>query len=437
MTTAALAGYASSFYMETATRATMTTATGEDNAELLYTAVPPGTEGNSIEVIYADPGANSQELSISVSTARTITVNLATGAGGAITSTGQQIMDAINADTEASKWVTASLPATEDGTGIVTAMGSTSLADGSATTTVAFSDLSLVDLGDQIHWQAAAIADRYWVSGSQTVQKSKASVVETALVGDNNDLHFCAKTAGVAGDDITVTYTDPAGNDKTLAITVVGDDIDVSLATGPAGAITTIANEILAAINADEDAFALLKASLKTGSDGTGIVTALAETNLAGGTAYTTIDTGFTETSYLGLITFTVAIEEYDLMQISAGTKHIMEAVAHAYDFTVSPEVDLKEVTTFGSGGHKEFLPGLMGGTGEVSDYWVVPGHSGDLGSNLIAVFYVNTDTGRCRIEADGFLTGAPVSTSVGEVVSTKLTWTFSGTFYQWIDATY
>jgi len=331
MTTAALAGYASSFYKETQKRATLSTNLDGDNNDLTFTAVPPGTAGNAIEIIYSDPSANDAELSISVDEETlTITVSLATGSGGAITSTASEIMAAINADQEASRWVSAALKTGNTGAGVVTAMGSSSLTGGSTDTTEAFTDVELVDLGDHIHYQAAAIANRYWDEGE------------------------------------TLTIEEQAGG--------VGE--------------------------------------------------------------FSEISTGFTVDYYRGLITFAVAQDPADNFQAS-GTKHIMEPVCHAYEFTVSPEVDMKEVTTFCSGGHKEFLPGLVGGSGEVSDYWVTPGHSGDLRSSMIAVFYINTDTGRHRIEADGYLEGAPVNASVGEVVASKMTWRFTGAFYHWKDETY
>lgn len=328
MSTAALAGYAASFMMQTRKKATLTTTQG-DNKDLTFKAVPPGTAGNGISIIYADPSANNSPLSVEVDV-REITVSLATGSGGGIVTTAAEIMAAVNAHDEAARWVVASLATGSNGSGVVAAMGSTSLSGGSTATTESFTDVVLVDLGDHIHYQAAAIANRYWDEGE------------------------------------TLTIEEQAGG--------VGE--------------------------------------------------------------FSEISTGFTVDYYRGLITFAVAQDPADNFQAS-GTKHIMEPVCHAYEFTVSPEVDMKEVTTFCSGGHKEFLPGLVGGSGEVSDYWVTPGHSGDLRSSMIAVFYINTDTGRHRIEADGYLEGAPVNASVGEVVASKMTWRFTGAFYHWKDETY
>lgn len=110
-----------------------------------------------------------------------------------------------------------------------------------------------------------------------------ASTLETNLTGTNNDIKLTAQTAGVDGDNITLTIVDPAGNDAVLEVTVDGTDITVNCATDGSSAITSTAAQVMAAINDNEDAFALVVASLKTGNDGTGVVTALSETPLASG----------------------------------------------------------------------------------------------------------------------------------------------------------
>jgi hypothetical protein len=111
------------------------------------------------------------------------------------------------------------------------------------------------------------------------------ATLTTALAGANNDLVFTAKVGGAGGNAITVAYVNPGDNDQALAVTVAELAISVSLATGPAGAITSTANDILAAINADAAAKMLVTASLPPAAVGTGVVIALAATNLAGGDA--------------------------------------------------------------------------------------------------------------------------------------------------------
>lgn len=111
-----------------------------------------------------------------------------------------------------------------------------------------------------------------------------AASLTTALAGANNDLKFTAKTAGTGGNAITVAYIDPSANDAVLAISVVGSAITVNLATSSEGAITSTAADILAAIEADEEASALVTVTNAGSDTGAGVVTALAAASLTGGT---------------------------------------------------------------------------------------------------------------------------------------------------------
>lgn len=112
-----------------AVQATLTTALTGANNDLLFTAVPPGRLGNDVRIRYVDPAANNAALAVSVS-GRDITVNLATGAGGTITSTANQIGALIGETTESDALVDVDLAASSNGTGIVTAMAWTALTGG-------------------------------------------------------------------------------------------------------------------------------------------------------------------------------------------------------------------------------------------------------------------------------------------------------------------
>ena len=101
----------------------------------------------------------------------------------------------------------------------------------------------------------------------------------TDLAGANNDVAIIAVLLN--SELPSLKLTDPGGNDQTLSVSVVGNDIDVSLATGAAGAITSTSTLVVAAINAKAEAAALVTAAVD-GSDGTGVVTALAKTNVVG-----------------------------------------------------------------------------------------------------------------------------------------------------------
>lgn len=120
---------ASSLNIELAgTFASLTTALTGANNDLLFTAKQRGPEGNEISVTYVVAG-NNTPLTVAVAV-DSITVNVATGAGGAATSTANQVLEAINASANASKLVTASLAPANTGAGTVIAMAQTYLTGG-------------------------------------------------------------------------------------------------------------------------------------------------------------------------------------------------------------------------------------------------------------------------------------------------------------------
>ena len=105
----------------------------------------------------------------------------------------------------------------------------------------------------------------------------------TALTGADNDLVFTAVTAGTLGNYITIAYIDPGEINQELSVVVTGLNIVFNLATGGAGAITSTADDLKAALVASEAASALVTAADAGGDDGSGVVTAMAATALEGG----------------------------------------------------------------------------------------------------------------------------------------------------------
>jgi hypothetical protein len=102
--------------------------------------------------------------------------------------------------------------------------------------------------------------------------------------GDDNDILLNAKVGGVLGNSYSVALVDPDDNDAELAVSSEnGLLFTVSLATGEAGAITSTAAQVIAALTAFPAFAAIMTAANGEGSDGTGVVTAVAATSLAGG----------------------------------------------------------------------------------------------------------------------------------------------------------
>ncbi len=126
----------------------------------------------------------------------------------------------------------------------------------------------------------SAMVDQGYRLGDQLV--STFASLTTALTGTNNDLVFTAKTAGVAGNSISVTYVDPGGTTATLGVVVTGKDIVVNLGRA-ASAINTTATALKAAVDGDAGASALVSVANAGSDNGSGLVTALTKTNLSGG----------------------------------------------------------------------------------------------------------------------------------------------------------
>jgi hypothetical protein len=123
---------------------------------------------------------------------------------------------------------------------------------------------------------ANGVAD---IEGSGVPSAGVLASLTTNLTGANNDLVFTAVPAGAAGNRISVEYVNPGANNQALHVVINGTAIRIFLATGVAGAITTTAAQIAALT----DFAALVTVANKAANDGTGVVTAMTGTPLAGG----------------------------------------------------------------------------------------------------------------------------------------------------------
>lgn len=108
------------------------------------------------------------------------------------------------------------------------------------------------------------------------------ATLTTALAGTNNDLTLIARKTGTAGNAITFRIV-VAGNNTPASVSVAGSAITFNAATNGAGAATSTAKQAVTALLASTAAQALVWAQVAVpGNDGTGVVVALAATNLAG-----------------------------------------------------------------------------------------------------------------------------------------------------------
>jgi hypothetical protein len=110
-----------------AVAAKLTTALTGANNDVVFTAKTKGEYGNGITIEYIDPGEDHVLSVAVVGKAIAVTLGYATAA---ITSTAANIKTAIEAHEAANALVSVANAAANDGSGVVTAMEATPLADG-------------------------------------------------------------------------------------------------------------------------------------------------------------------------------------------------------------------------------------------------------------------------------------------------------------------
>jgi hypothetical protein len=108
----------------------------------------------------------------------------------------------------------------------------------------------------------------------------------TMSQGSNKDLRFRAQAGGPGGDNISYQIV-VAGNNTPLSVSISGRDITINQSTGVAGAATGTAMQILSALQAEELIRDQIKVYLASGSNGSGIPTAVSHTHLSGGASPT------------------------------------------------------------------------------------------------------------------------------------------------------
>ncbi len=128
-----------------------------------------------------------------------------------------------------------------------------------------------------------------------TVRSSIIGLVGTAPAADpataaaltlgvgNAGLVFTAKTAGVAGNAISVHLRNPGTPSAALGVVVTGSAIVVNLATSAGSAVTSTAAQVKAAIEGNAPANALVAVTYPSGGTGATVVVAGAATRLIGG----------------------------------------------------------------------------------------------------------------------------------------------------------
>lgn len=123
---------------------------------------------------------------------------------------------------------------------------------------------------------------RAWANRQFTRPAGVRASLTTALAGTNNDFTFVANYAGTAGNSLRVRIV-VAGASTPLSVSISGNDVTINSATNGSSVATSTARQVIDAVNADKQITKLLTVSAAAGNDGTGVIAALAFTNLTGG----------------------------------------------------------------------------------------------------------------------------------------------------------
>lgn len=123
--------------------ATLTTSGGNANSHVTLTHEPGGPDGNDISLTLVDPAALNATIDVAV-TGSDIVVTLASDASPAITTTGLQLVTALQCPAVISLGVTVKVKDGETGAGIVAALSKTDLDGGSSAENYGYTDVPVI-----------------------------------------------------------------------------------------------------------------------------------------------------------------------------------------------------------------------------------------------------------------------------------------------------
>lgn len=145
------------------------------------------------------------------------------------------------------------------------------------------------------------------------------------------------------------------------------------------------------------------------------------------GTTWTTVTTNFTVRYVGGVVTFTTVDAT---RQVRASGKYLpISQIGQAYDWELSPTVNILDTSTFGNGGWKTKQAGLHDATAKASRYFLDGTFFGLLGSRFVVIFYPNFSAGT-RFEAYAWLKSDPTKVGVDALIDEELDWEIDGSIY-------
>lgn len=176
---------------------------------------------------------------------------------------------------------------------------------------------------------------------------ARSGTIASLTIGSGSTgIVFIAALAGQAGNGIAVTIVESSSPNASLTVTVIGQRIVVSLATGATSVPSSTALQVAQAVNASSAASALVTADLVT--NGSGFASAFAMTNLTGGIDES--DTSFRKRIQLSLDGFSCAGPKGAYEFFSLNVPGVSDAVVQGPNDDPAIDPGHVVVTIYGTG---------------------------------------------------------------------------------------
>lgn len=158
------------------------------------------------------------------------------------------------------------------------------------------------------------------------------------------------------------------------------------------------------------------------------------ETSTNGGTSWATVPASDYKIEHVGgHIKFKVARTPTHLFRVTGGKSYAIVQVGGGFGWNADATMDTVDVTTFESGGNKQFLAIIKDWSGGLDSYWINSDTFALFGTKIIAILYVaNTANGgrTIRFEGKAVLSGISISSAVDSVVEQKIDLQGDGPLY-------
>lgn len=129
-----------------------------------------------------------------------------------------------------------------------------------------------------------------------------------------------------------------------------------------------------------------------------------------------------------GVVVFDIALGTSDVVTVS-GNYFNTQQCSTFFDWKLDTDTDMKDVTTFASGGFREYIPMLKGWNASADGYWADESFAGLVGQRIIVALYVDSTSDK-RYEGYIMLKKNSIQEKTNDVVSENVEFQGTGELY-------